>query len=264
MVKAAIVAGTGIYDLPGFDPQPVTLETPFGTAVYHRCADLVFLPRHGPGHDTPPHAINYRANFWALHRLGVEVVLAAYAVGSLHQGVPPRGLALLTDFLDHTQGRASTFYSGGEWGVGHADMSRPYCPRLNQAILREAEKLGLAVVSQATYVCTNGPRMESPAEVRLLTSWGADVVGMTGVPEVVLARELGMHFAGLALSMNLAVGLEEELTLLHDLGSQRHAMLEVFQAALSGFEDGPGCSCVGAVEFLGPCKHPIPRAVRKG
>jgi 5'-methylthioadenosine phosphorylase len=264
MARHAIIAGTGIYDLPGFDPAPIQVETPFGTAAYNKCqGDLVFLPRHGLHHDTPPHAINYRANFWALHSLGVESVVAAYAVGSLHRSIPLRGLALLTDFIDLTQGRSDTFYIGGEWGVGHADMSRPYCPRLREVILARASERGVEIVPQATYACTNGPRFESPAEVRLLTSWGGDVVGMTGVPEVALARELGMHFAGVALSMNLAVGLEEELSVVRDLGAQRSAMLDIIQAALQGFRDGAGCGCVGAVDFLGATRVAIPRALPK-
>lgn len=261
MPKHAIIAGTGIYDLPGFDPNPVQVDTPFGPAAYNRCqGELVFLPRHGIHHDTPPHAINYRANFWALHQLGVESVVAAYAVGSLHRSIPLRGLALMTDFIDRTNGRADTFYTGGDWGVGHADMSRPYCPRLGAAILEKAAAQGVEMVPKATYAATNGPRFESPAEVRLLTEWGGDVVGMTGVPEVALARELGMHFAGVGLSMNLAVGLEEELSVVRDLGAQRAAMLSIIQAALQGFCDGPGCGCVGAVDFLGATKMSIPRA----
>lgn len=264
MPKHAILAGTGIYDLPGLDPKPLTISTPFGEACYYRFAqrDMIFLARHGLHHDTPPHAINYRANFWALHQLGVEAAIAAYAVGSLHKGILPGELALLTDFIDHTRGRPGTFYDGGEWGVGHADMSRPYCPRLNQALLEAGTHHQLQLHPQATYICTHGPRLESPAEVRLLASWGGDVVGMTGVPEVALARELGIHFAGVALSMNLGIGLEEELKMVHDLQDVRSRMLTVMSEALQGFAGDEGCGCAHAVEFLSAPGKRIHRAVR--
>lgn len=263
--RTAILAGTGIYDLPGFDPEPVKVDTPFGPACYHRCAlpQLVFLPRHGLSHDIPPHSINYRANFWCLHQLGVEAVVAAYAVGSLHTRIKPRELALVTDFIDHTRNRIQTFYSGGGWGVGHADMSRPYCQRLNQLIVDHAQSLKLQIHPRATYVATEGPRMESPAEVRMLAEWGGDVVGMTGVPEVALARELGMHFAGVALSINLAVGLEDQLTVVTDLEQQRRTLVEVFQRVLRDYSDGPGCGCTHSVDFLTLPQRRVPRAERQ-
>ena len=238
-VKFAIIGGTGIYSFPGLDPTPRPVATPFGEACYYATdnPNLIFLARHGLGHSTPPHRIGYRANFWALHQIGVEAALATYAVGSIHVGVGLRSLSVLTDFLDTTSGRERTYFEGGSWGVGHADMTSPYCPALNAALLERASSRGLEVRPSATYACTNGPRFESPAEIRDLAGRGADVVGMTGLPEVALARELGIHFAGIALSMNLAVGLEETLHIAPDLGAQRQQILD--EPYPTGLEQDP-------------------------
>lgn len=265
--RVAILAGTGIYGLPGLIEEPQMVSTPYGQVPVYRCGlpDLVFLPRHGLKHDQPPHRINYLANFWALHELGVEAVVAAYAVGSLHTGVPAGGLSLLSDFLDRTQGRPNTFYNGGDQGVGHADMSQPYCGLLGQALLDAAARRGLPLHPAATYACTEGPRFESPAEVRMLASWGGDVVGMTGCPEVSLARELGIHFAGVALSINLGVGLEDQLRVLHALDLQRQGLMEISLEVLQAYGAGKlsrSCSCLHAVEIVSPPRRPIPRATR--
>jgi 5'-methylthioadenosine phosphorylase len=265
--RAAILTGTGIYSIPGLDTEPTEVDTPYGKAILYSCPsrELVFLSRHGLSHSTPPHRINYRANFWALHQIGVQVVLTAYAVGSLTPDIPTRGVALLDDFLDFTSGRPQTFYEGNEMGVGHADMTRPYCTALGEALKARCPEHGLALHPRATYACTNGPRFESAAEVRLLKSSGGDVVGMTGVPEVVLARELGIHFAGVALSMNLAVGLEATLTVVHDLSEQRSRIVSLFLDVLEKFQedDHTDCNCRHAVEFLQRPAAPIERAERR-
>ena len=262
-MKFAVLTGTGIDSIPGLDPEPHALETPFGPACYYATdnPDLIFLPRHGLGHRTPPHRIAFRANFWALHLLGVEAVLAAYAVGSLNTLVEPRELVVLTDFLDCTDGHERTFFEGGAWGVGHADMTLPYCPVLNRLMLAEAEARQVHIHPTATYACMNGPRLESPAEVKDLVRRGADVVGMTGLPEVALARELGLHFAGMALSMNLAVGRATELQLLHNLEEQRQHMLDIFLAVAANFTPAP-CNCCHAVDFLGQPTIELPRSAR--
>lgn len=210
--EVAIVGGTGLYDpslLGGAREQVVA--TPYGPVELfvgtHAARRVAFLPRHGRGHGVPPHRVNYRGNVWALRRLGVRRVLATAACGSLTRDLTPGRLCLLDQFLDFTRGRASTFFDGGEAGVHHADMSEPYCPELRQALRTAAAGLGVPVRERATYVCTEGPRFETAAEIRAYALLGGQLVGMTGVPEVVLAREAGLCYATLAIVTNYAAGL---------------------------------------------------------
>ena len=208
----AIVGGTGLYR-PGLleEARPVTVATPYGTVTLSLGQvgprRVGFLPRHGEGHSVPPHRVNYRANIWALQRLGVRHVLATGACGSLSEGIPPGTLALVDQFLDFTQGRPSTFFDGQDGLVRHTDMTDPYCPRLRSALAAGAAALGLPLTPRATYVCTQGPRFETPAEIRAFARLGGDLVGMTGVPEVCLAREAGLCYATVAISTNFAAGL---------------------------------------------------------
>ncbi|MDF1512534.1 MAG: S-methyl-5'-thioinosine phosphorylase [Anaerolineae bacterium] len=218
-MPAAIIAGTSIYHIPGKSFNEETVNTPYGPAKLHRVQganDLIFLARHGIQHDTPPHKINYRANMKALEMMGVKRVLATNAVGSINPAIPPLGLAVLTDFLDFTSGRASTYFDGGESGVHHVDMSAPYCPVLNKQMLALAPSLDIELRANAVYVCTNGPRLESPAEIRMYSQLGADVVGMTGIPEATLAKELGLCYSAVAFSVNWAAGIEEKIHFVGD------------------------------------------------
>ncbi len=217
-MPVAIIAGTAIYNIPGKTLEAETVETSYGPALIYRVAgeDLIFLARHGIKHDTPPHRINYRANIKALEMLGVKRVLATNAVGSINREIPPLGLALVTDFLDFTSNRAHTFFDGGDSGVKHVDMSVTYCPVLNARLLTLAPRFGLDLRPEAVYVCTNGPRLESPAEIRMYAQLGGDVVGMTGIPEATLARELGLCYAAVAFSVNWAAGIEATIRFVAD------------------------------------------------
>ncbi len=216
----AIIAGTDIYSIPGITLHPLTVETPYGPVELYRSGEphpqLIFLPRHGPTHTTPPHRINYRANMKALAMLGVEAALAVYAVGSIHPDIPPKSLVALDDFLDFTTGRISTFYEGGNTGVAHTIMSPPYCATLRAQLLAHAPQFGLRLRSTGTYVCTNGPRFETPGEIRAYAKLGGDVVGMTGAQEATLARELGIHFAAVAISINWAAGMEPTINIVSE------------------------------------------------
>jgi len=216
----AIIAGTDIYSIPGITLHPLTVETPYGPVELYRSGEphpqLIFLPRHGPTHTTPPHRINYRANMKALAMLGVEAALAVYAVGSIHPDIPPKSLVALDDFLDFTTGRISTFYEGGNTGVAHTIMSPPYCATLRAQLLAHAPHFGLHIRSTGTYVCTNGPRFETPGEIRAYAKLGGDVVGMTGAQEATLARELGIHFAAVAISINWAAGMEPTINIVSE------------------------------------------------
>jgi len=214
-MAVGIITGTAIYKISSIKMSELMIKTPYGEALVFqgkgKDEDLFFLPRHGPQHTTPPHKVNYRANIKALQMLGVKKVLAAYAVGSINLNLPPLSLVAIDDFLDFTSGRDSTFFDGGDSKVKHVEMSSPYCSTLREILLAFSSKHGLQIHPKGTYACTNGPRLETPAEIRMLSKLGADVVGMTGFPEVVLAKELDICFAAVAFSINWAAGIEKEI-----------------------------------------------------
>jgi len=184
---------------------------------------VVFLARHGREHRYPPHRVPYRANLWALYRLGVKRVLGVFAVGGINRLLEPGQFVVVEDFIEFTKGRPSTFYEGKfsvkvegegrverllrEGKVVHVDMSEPYCPQMRGVLREVLKELGLPFGEGAVYACTEGPRFETPAEIRFLERAGGDVVGMTGYPEVALARELELCYAGLCVVANPAAGI---------------------------------------------------------
>lgn len=241
--------------MPGLESDPKVIQTRFGEAQVFvglgKEQDLVFLPRHGPGHTVPPHRINYRANIQALKDLGVQRVLAIFAVGSLQQDVPPRSLVALDQLLDFSHGRETTFYDGQAPGVGHTDMTEPFCSALRQALLQNASAFGLTIRPRGMYICINGPRFETAAEVRWFAQLGGDVVGMTGMPEAALARELGIHYAAIAHSINWAAGLKGEVELVETSKDVQIAILELCIKTLR-VEALDKCGCENATYFVHP------------
>lgn len=216
MVDIAIIGGSGIYSLDiieGADEHEI--KTPYGKSPEIITGKLdgrsvAFMPRHGEGHSAPPHAINFRANLWALKELGVRRIMATTAVGSLNPEMKPGHFVLLDQFLDFTKGRRSTFYDGEDGEVVHVDMTEPYCPELRDVLSTRGEDLETEVHPSGTYVCTEGPRFETAAEIEMFERLGGDVVGMTNVPESVLARELEMCYATVSVVTNLAAGISGE------------------------------------------------------
>jgi 5'-methylthioadenosine phosphorylase len=248
--EVAIVGGTGLYDpalLEGARAE--TVATPYGAAELfvgrHAGRRVAFLPRHGPGHAIPPHRVNYRANIWALRLLGVRRVLATAASGSLVPRIAPGTLCLIDQFLDFTHGRPSTFFDGGEAGVRHTDMTEPYCPELRAVLQEVAAAHGVALGPGATYVCTEGPRFETPAEIRAFALLGAELVGMTGVPEVVLAREAGLCYASVAVATNYAAGLAgralRHQEVVEAMADATRALRTVLLAAVAALPPGVAC-----------------------
>ncbi|MFZ7104514.1 MAG: S-methyl-5'-thioadenosine phosphorylase [Peptococcaceae bacterium] len=207
----AVIGGTGVYN-PNMltESEDIPVDTPFGTVNLKigrlKEKTIAFLPRHGARHSVPPHKINYRANIMALGKIGVKKVIATAAVGSLNREMEPGHLVLIDQFIDFTKGRIQTFYEGGARGVLHVDMSNPYCPQLRQAILASCPP-EIKLHNGGNYVCTEGPRFETPAEINMFRQWEGDLVGMTSVPEVVLAKELGLCYAGIAMVTNFAAGI---------------------------------------------------------
>ncbi len=218
----AVIGGTGLYRLAALDDVETVLgETPYGPPSgpvrLGRLASkrVAFLARHGEGHFLPPHRVNYRANLWQLKQLGARQVLAVNAVGGITEDFGPRVLALPDQLIDYTWGRISTYCEEPGSEVLHVDFGDPYTPSLRRSLLAAAASAGVAVVDGGCYGATQGPRLETKAEIARLRRDGCDLVGMTGMPEAGLARELGLDYACIAIVANWAAGCADagEITL---------------------------------------------------
>lgn len=200
----AVIGGTGLYDIPELSQlERLELDTPYGPAsdsiVRGRIGEtqLLFLPRHGKGHRIAPHAINYRANICALRKLGATHVASISAVGSLREQLAPGDIVIVDQYIDRTLRRSSTFFDSDV--VAHVSMADPVCPNLAKAAADAASQAGARVHASGTYVCIEGPQFSTRAESRMYRAWGADVIGMTALPEAKLAREAGLAYATIAL-----------------------------------------------------------------
>ncbi|MDE2125940.1 MAG: MTAP family purine nucleoside phosphorylase [Armatimonadetes bacterium] len=210
----AIVGGTGLDALSGeIWSEPVSVRTSSGEVTLWSLADnytephhLYFLPRHGQDHQAPPHEIDHFAHVEALESLAVGTVLATNAAGSLRPSITEGSLVTPHDFISFMHGPATTMFRDRA-GWQHTDFTNAYSETARQAIWMAADDLGLEVHHNGVYLGTDGPRFETPAEVRMFAAWGADVVGMTGVPEAILCREAGLRYASLTVVTNMAAGL---------------------------------------------------------
>ncbi len=208
-----IIGGSGLYALEGVEiEQSMALETPFGepSDVIVRAnwggSSILFLARHGSGHTIPPHLVNYRANLSALRQAGAGQVLAVYAVGGISAAMKPGVLAVPDQLIDYTWGRESTLFEEGFSATDHVDFSYPYDAQMRQALLLSGERTKYALVDGGCMGVTQGPRLESAAEVLRCERDGCDLVNMTAMPEAGIARELGLPFAAIALVVNWAAG----------------------------------------------------------
>jgi 5'-methylthioinosine phosphorylase len=222
--RLGIIGGSGLYCLqPGAaatlhevmtpyadTPVPLMLEaTPHG--------QVWFLPRHGRDHEIAPHEINYRANLWALHAAGARNIVAVNAVGGITPRMAPGALVLPDQIIDYSWGREHTYCTGKHAFDRHVDFTWPYSTDISRLLLQAAQACALALHDGGVYACTQGPRLESAAEVRRLANDGCDIVGMTGMPEAGLARELGLEYGCLALVVNRAAGLTDAPISLDDI-----------------------------------------------
>ena len=217
-IELAIIGGSGLYQFDGLEHAETRLiDTPYGpasgevvlgTLAGHRVA---FLARHGSDHTIPPHRVNYRANLHALHTLGARTVIGVNAVGGIRDDMGPRVLAVPDQIIDYTHGRYTSFCDVEGAKVEHVDFSHPYTDALRQRILRAAKASAIDVVDGGCYGATQGPRLETVAEIARMRRDGSDLVGMTGMPEAVLARELGMDYACIALVANWAAGCGDQI-----------------------------------------------------
>jgi 5'-deoxy-5'-methylthioadenosine phosphorylase len=233
MQDIAIIGGTGLTSFPGLK---ITLRevvrTPFGIPsgpITHGdyCGKkIIFLPRHGAHHTIPPHMVNYRANIWALHDMQVKQIVAVAAVGSINREIYPTQIVIPDQIIDYTYGRSQTFYEKDLSQVKHIDFTEPYDKKLRQNLIQAAALASIDVFDGGVYATTQGPRLETAAEVNKLANDGCDIVGMTGMPEAALARELNMAYAHCAMSVNWAAGRSNELITLEAIRECTEAGME--------------------------------------
>lgn len=214
MPRIAVIGGSGLEGLLQ-GSRTVRLDTPYGPPPPISVGmvgneEIAFLPRHGPKHDLPPHKVNFRGNLYGLKTLGVERIIATNAVGSINSEYQPGDLAIPVDIIDMTKSRNSTFFDGPP--VTHIDLSQPYCPELRKIMIDASKSMQTRTWPFAVLVATEGPRYETPAEIRMFGSFGGDVVGMTGAPEAFLARELQICYTTLCFISNRAAGQQEKLS----------------------------------------------------
>lgn len=219
-----IIAGTGFYDLPALQGRASEeISNQFGTARITRGnwsgVDIAFLTRHGSDHSVPPQRVNYRANIRALKDLELDYVIAVNVVGGIDPTLKPGDLQLIDDFVDFTSGREHTFFDGVQpEGVQHVDVMDAYDETVKDALRQSAASLSIALRETGVYAGFNGPRFETPAEIRLAGLAGATVVGMTGCPEVSLAKEINLRYGAIALVANPAAGLSKEPITTDEIG----------------------------------------------
>ncbi|MDE1963603.1 MAG: S-methyl-5'-thioinosine phosphorylase [Xanthomonadaceae bacterium] len=216
-IDLAVIGGSGLYNFPGLEnTRRQLVETPFGPASGDVVTGdfagrrLAFLARHGESHSLPPHRVNYRANLWALHQLGARRVIGVNAVGGIRDDMGPRVIVVPDQIIDYTHGRFTSFCDVEGAEVKHIDFSEPYTASLRRDLLAAAARAGVPAIDGGCYGATQGPRLETRAEIARMKRDGCDLVGMTGMPEAALARELELGYACLALVANFAAGCGDE------------------------------------------------------
>lgn len=230
-----VIGGSGLYQLDGLMVEDkLEVDTPFGkpsspvilgrleqavdsTTATSNLSQVAFLPRHGSDHSIAPHGINYRANLWALKSIGVTHIIAVNAVGGIHADMGPNQLVVPDQIIDYTWGRQHTFSGTQDFPVLHVDFTEPYSTNIRQELLAAAKNCDIHCVDFGTYGATQGPRLESAAEVSRLQNDGCDLIGMTGMPEAGLARELNIEYASLCLVVNWCAGLDSAVITMDEI-----------------------------------------------
>ncbi len=230
----AIIGGSGVKSI--LKGNQKILGTPYGPTPSLTIGEVdsrpaVFLPRHGENHSSPPHKVNYRANIWGLKSLGVERIIATNAVGAIDQQLTPGEIVIPSDIVDVTKSRVGTFYEGSP--VTHIDVSQPYCPKIREILAASTLAIGRSRPKDVVMACTEGPRYETPAEIKMLRTMGSDIVGMTGAPEAFLARELEMCYASISFVSNMAAGLQRTLSA-REVEEKGHETSQVLNKILAG------------------------------
>lgn len=243
----AIIGGSGLTTLSNLDvSHREVVRTPYGepsgAIVFGEIAGqpAMFLPRHGYGHTIPPHAVNYRANLWAIHHHKATGVISVASVGGIRGDLQPGDIVIPNQIIDYTWGRKSTYFDGNGTPVTHIDFTEPYDRDLRERIREAGETLGVEMKIGGVYAATQGPRLETAAEVNRLERDGADLVGMTGMPEAVLARELGLPYAAISVVANHAAGRGDSAQGIH-FESLEHVLQEAMGRVRAVIEKVVGC-----------------------
>ena len=246
----AILGGTGLDQLSNLEiSHREVVRTPYGepsgalTFGKINSCEIVFLARHGYGHTIPPHQVNYRANIWALHAQKVSRIVSVGSVGGIRSDLVPGTIVIPHQLIDYTHGRAYTFFDGSNKIVTHVDFTEPYCEKLRQSILDAAKNVDETIVDGSIYAATQGPRLETAAEINRLEHDGADVVGMTGMPETALAKELGLSYASISVIANYAAGrgTNTHVIRLQDIGVVLESAMKRVRKILEKLVNSNGC-----------------------
>lgn len=240
----AVIGGSGFSRLAALaNVEFLAQETPFGPTSSPiargrlQGREILFLPRHGEDHRLPPHLINYRANLWGLRALGADRAVGLAAVGGIAPGLGPRTFAVPDQIVDYTYGREHTFNDGAAGRIVHVDFTEPYCADLRRGLLRACARAGVPAAARATYAATQGPRLETAAEIARLERDGCDLVGMTGMPEASLARELGVRYASLAFVVNWAAGKADGVISPEEIGEHLAYCADLVERVLSALAE---------------------------
>ena len=246
-----IIGGTGIYEIVTLGEQIDTkvVKTPYGkspeVSIFNlHDKEIVFMPRHAKGHSNPPHMVNYRANVYAMKELGVDRIIATNAVGSLEKTVKPGDFVIPHDFIDFTKSRPGTFYDSR---TVHVDVTEPYCKFMRQVIAASGD-----VIEGGVYVCTEGPRFETPSEIQMFKLLGGTVVGMTGIPEAVLSRELEMCYSSICTVSNYAASISPHNLTIDEvfeiMDKKKRDLVLLMDTAISKMTEERDCNCMRALE----------------
>lgn len=258
-MRIGLIGGSGLYDIEGLQiMEDVVISTPYGnpSSVYKIATfegkEIVFLQRHGIPHSIPPHKINYRANIWGFKSLNVERIISINAVGGINKSYKPGDIVIVDQIVDMTGGsRESTFYDKNE--VVHIDFSYPYCSEMRELFIKASQRLSLPVKNEGTYICVNGPRLETAKEIQFFSIIGADVVGMTAMPEASLAREQEICMAALSIVTNYAAGISKERLTTKEVIETMKISIEGIKALIKEFlflvPSVRNCSCKDALKY---------------
>jgi 5'-methylthioadenosine phosphorylase len=255
-----LIGGSGLYEIDGLTiSREVSPSTPYGppsssyTIGTLAGIELVFLPRHGVQHSIPPHKVNYQANIWGFKSLGVDRIIAVNAVGGINPDLAPGTIVLQDQIIDMTSGRPHTFYDTEK--VVHIDFTSPYCPEMRDICIAAAGSISLPVRAAATYICVNGPRLETASEIRFFSQNGADIVGMTAMPETSLGRELEICLLGISVVTNYAAGIAaSKLTTTEVVGKMRDStalIKKLLKAFIPAVPETRSCPCKEALKDAG-------------
>lgn len=255
-MKIGIIGGSGLSESE-LKKEVISIKTPYGepSCPYEieevDSIKVLFLRRHGQKHTIPPHKVNYRANVYGFKHLGIERIFAVFATGLLNQNIPLGSIVIPDQIIDFTQGmRTNTFYETEK--VIHIDFTEPFCSEMRLSLLEASKKIGINIISEATYICVNGPRLETSAEIRFYKTIGADIIGMTLMPEASLAREAEVCYAAVAVAANYAAGVSKNPLTVKEIIEVMHSCIDKVKAlikdAIKILPEERNCRCKDALK----------------